>query len=131
MAREYHFLRDLRGFPWPFIRRRIHLISPRSSNRALPIRMFITAFWVAEGFLALAWLLINNTALIKFWGFTTCMIMIPGLFVIISQNDKLSLRVRQQIPSSRLKRILAFLFFNGAAGGLIWAAIILSLTQVG
>jgi hypothetical protein len=40
------------------------------------------------------------------------MIMIPGLFVIISQNDKLSLRVRQQIPSSRLKRILAFLFFQ-------------------
>jgi len=106
------------------------LISPRSSNRALPIRVFITAFWVVEGLLALAWLLIKtNSTLIKFWGFTTCMIMIPGLFVIISQNDKLSLRVRRQIPSSRLKRILAFLFFNGAAGGLIWTAIILSLTS--
>jgi hypothetical protein len=36
----------------------------------------------------------------------------------------LSVRVRRTIPPTRLKRALAFLFFNGAAGGLVWVAFI-------
>jgi hypothetical protein len=36
--------------------------------------------------------------------------------------------VRRTIPRSAIKRPLAFLFFNGAAGGLIWVAAILIAT---
>jgi hypothetical protein len=36
--------------------------------------------------------------------------------------------VRRRIPAGGLKRGLAFLFFNGAAGGLVWAVLLLLIT---
>ena len=42
------------------------------------------------------------------------------LLVTISNADQLSRRVQRTIPKSSWKRPFAFLFFNGAAGGLVW-----------
>jgi hypothetical protein len=46
--------------------------------------------------------------------------MVMALLATISNSDQLSRRVRRTIPKSPWKRFAAFLFFNGAAGGLVW-----------
>jgi hypothetical protein len=43
---------------------------------------------------------------------------------VISGHDELSLRVRRRIPRAAWKRWLAFIFFNGAAGGITWVALL-------
>ncbi|MEJ0091562.1 MAG: hypothetical protein WDM80_17675 [Limisphaerales bacterium] len=62
------------------------------------------------------------------WAFNTLVLMTISLLVTISNQDQLSLRVRSKIPQTGVKRIGAFIFFNGAAGGLVWVAIILLTT---
>jgi len=51
-----------------------------------------------------------------------------SLLVVISNEDHLSRRVRRAIPTGRRKRLLAFLFYNGAAGGLVWLMLLAAAT---
>jgi len=46
----------------------------------------------------------------------------------VSNQDTLSVRVQRTIPERLPLRALAFLFYNGAAGGLLWAGLILGIT---
>lgn len=107
----------------------VALISPPSANRALPVRIYITVIWLLGGALSIAWMLrTSKTETIFVWAYITFALMIFSLLVTISNSDAISLRVRRDIPRSRLKRAVAFVFFNGAAGGLIWVALISILT---
>lgn len=107
------------------------LISPIAANRALPVRAYATGLWLVLGGLSIIWMLReSSSAMLVPWAVGTYLLMIPGLLVIISQRDRLSWRVRMSIPTSEAKRALAFLFYNGAAGGLLWAACILSVTFI-
>lgn len=109
----------------------VALISPPSANRALPIRIYITMIWLLGFGLSLGWVAQSgNGRLMSTWLYSTFALMIFALLVTVSNSDQFSLRVRWRIPQSGFKRILAFVFFNGAAGGLIWVGIILALTGV-
>jgi hypothetical protein len=107
----------------------VALISPPSMNRALPVRLYITLMWVLSGLLCLAWIWQTKEAQeITAWAVFTFIFMVISLLVVISNSDRLSLRVQRDIPASPVKRAFAFVFFNGAAGGLIWATGIIALT---
>jgi hypothetical protein len=107
----------------------VALISPPSMNRARSLRTYLTVMWLIGGLLSLLWVWqTSRPELILSWTTPTFVLMILSLLVIVSNSDQLSLRVRREIPVSRFKRALAFLFFNGAAGGLIWAAVIIVST---
>ena len=107
----------------------VALISPPSANRALPVRIYLTVIWLLGGLLSFGWVAQTGEAGRMFaWTYPTFAVMMFALLVTISNSDELSLRVRRTIPKSGLKRALAFFFFNGAAGGLVWAAIILAAT---
>jgi hypothetical protein len=107
----------------------VALISPLSANRALPVRIYLTGFWLLGGLLSLWWVVqTRNANHILVWTYPTLAVLVLALLVTIGNFDQLSLRVRRRIPSSRLKRLLAFLFFNGAAGGLVWLAGLLAVT---
>jgi len=109
----------------------VALISPPSANRALPLRVYITLVWLLGGLLCLSWVWrMKNAQLMLAWVWPTFQLMMFALLNSISNADQLSRRVRRSIPASRLKRIPAFIFFNGAAGGLLWVALILSLTYL-
>ena len=98
-------------------------------NRARSLRTYLTVMWLIGGLLSLLWVWqTSRPELILAWTTPTFVLMILSLLVIVSNSDQLSLRVRREIPVSRFKRALAFLFFNGAAGGLIWAAVIIVST---
>jgi hypothetical protein len=107
----------------------VALISPPSANRALPIRLFLTAVWVASLLIDYVWIkAAHSPGIATVDAYSTLVIMIFALLVIISNRDDLSLRVQRTIPRSPLKRAGAFLLYNGAAGGLVWAALILGGT---
>jgi hypothetical protein len=110
----------------------VALISPPSANRALPVRLYLTAIWLLGGILSVMWVAQTaNSELILIWVYLTFAMMMFALLVTISNSDQFSLRVRRAIPKSKFKRALAFFFFNGAAGGLLWILGILVATYFG
>ena len=107
----------------------VALITPPSANRALPVRLYMTAIWVIGGILTFSWVAQTGDAeRLYAWTFPTFGMMMFALLASISNTDQLSLRVRRTIPRSALKRFFAFFFFNGAAGGLLWVAGIMVTT---
>jgi len=107
----------------------VALVSPLSANRALPIRIYLTIVWAIGGVLALIWAFHEKEPrLILLWAIPSIVIFGVSLVVIVSNHDTLSIRVRRDIPERLVPRALAFLFFNGAAGGLLWAALLLGTT---
>lgn len=110
----------------------VALISPPSANRALPVRIYIFGLWLLVGALNFFWIeRTRDSARIMASGVSSFLLMVLALVNVISNSDQLSLRVRRQIPAPAIKRWIAFLFFNGAAGGLVWAAVIFSAICVG
>ena len=107
----------------------VALISPPSANRALPVRIYLTLFWGLGGLLALGWSWHMGDAIwMLVWTYWTSGLMVLALVATISNSDQLSLRVRRTIPRPLWKRFAAFLFFNGAAGGLTWVGGIFGAT---
>jgi hypothetical protein len=105
------------------------LISPVSANRALPVRRYVTLLWLFSGVVMFGWAWeAKNFDILLPWASFALILMAYSILVVISNSDDLSLRVRRDIPQSPIKRACAFLFFNGAAGGLVWVAIICLFT---
>jgi hypothetical protein len=107
----------------------VALISPASANRALPLRAYITAVWFLGGAVSFLFLLRHRNVMpVYAWFIPTISIMIASLAFVVSNHDQLSYRVRRAIPINPIKRALAFLFFNGAAGGLAWILLLTAIT---
>jgi len=107
----------------------VALLSPTSANRALPLRLWTTGCWVVLGGLsvACAWTTRDVAQVLK-WAFVSCGLMVPGSLILVAQREPLSRRVRRAIPSRWPARALAFLLYNGRAGGLTWATLLLAVT---
>src|SRR5690606_524968 len=70
----------------------------------------------------------RETRLILPWVIVMLILLAIALIIVISNRDQLSLRVQRSIPRHPLKRAIAFLFYNGAAGGLLWAGLLAATT---
>ncbi len=107
----------------------VALIAPVSANRALPLRGYLTSVWLLGGGLSFYWMQhARDTRVLIPWAIVTGLLLAGALLLVVSSHDELSLRVRCRIPRSRWKRWLAFLFFNGAAGGIVWVALLGAVT---
>ena len=107
----------------------IALISPLSTNRAFPVRIFVSAVWLLTGIGAAIWsIAVDDFDPIWVWGGLHILLHSIGLFVAISEREHLGWRVRQTVPRRWLLRPLAFLFYSGAAGGVAWSTLKIALT---
>ena len=107
----------------------IALLNPSSTNRALPVRIFVTAVWLLTGVGAAIWSIgVDDFDPIWVWGVLHILLHSVGLFVAISEREHLGWRVRRAIPRRWLLRPPAFLFFSGAAGGVAWSTLMIALT---
>jgi hypothetical protein len=107
----------------------VALVSPPSANRALPVRIYLTAVWFLTGLLTVVWVeKTGHSDAITVWFNSVFYVLLASLIVVVSNSDSLSHRVRRAIPRATWKRFFAFLFFNGAAGGLLWVAAITAVT---
>ena len=71
---------------------------------------------------------INNANPVAGWGSLHVHLYSIGLFIAVSERERLGQRVRQSIPRRRWLRLLAFLFYSGAAGGVVWSSLMILLT---
>ena len=108
----------------------VALVSPPSSNRALPVRIYITVIWFLTGLLCLAWAKTTRPEMVYAWFVPIFILLLASLVVVVSNSDVLSHRVRRAIPQSRWKQFLAFFVFNGAAGGLLWVGLMMAATFI-
>lgn len=107
----------------------VALIMPVSSNRALPVRLFITAVWLLTGAAALTNSAIDKDhRLLIAWLVAFEIIFALSIFVAVSERDQPGRRVLRSIPRYTLGRPQAFFFFSGAANGLAWASVMIVLT---
>ena len=107
----------------------IALISPLSTNRALPVRIFVTATWLLTGIGAAIWSIgVNGLTPITVWAILNILLYSIGLFVAVSEREHLGRRVRRTIPRKWLLRPLAFLFYSGDASGVAWSSLMIILT---
>ncbi len=107
------------------------VISPSGVNRMYPVRRFLTLSWIVSFLVCVFY---SNYAhareVVAAWGYLYLMIFSAYYFVAVSEREKLSLRVAKELPEGRIKRIWAFLFFSGSAGGIAWALLMQILTIV-
>ena len=107
----------------------VALIRPLSANRALPVRIFTTVVWVLTGVGAAIWSIgANDFTPIVVWATLHIFLHSIGLFIAVSERERLGSRVRRTIPRRRFLRPLAFLFYSGAAGGVAWSSLMIILT---
>lgn len=101
----------------------VAMIKPVASNRALPVRLFVTFMWFVSGIAAavIAYVERDNTA-ISMWSVLSVVVFAGALFVAVSEREQLGPRVARKIPLSGL-RLPAFFLFSGAASGVAWAAL--------
>lgn len=107
----------------------VALIMPVASNRALPVRLYITAAWLLTGMAALTSSAIDKEYWpVILWLLTFEIIFALAIFAAVSERDQPGRRVLRSIPKSSLGRAHAFFFFSGAANGLAWASVMVVLT---
>ena len=109
----------------------VAIVAPPTSNRALPLRVYLTLVWTGTFGLFL-WLAQWNgdTELLVVWMAFTLGALVLAVIVSAGERDTVGPRLRRSIPRNRLLRVPAFLFYSGITGGLLWCAILIALTFV-
>ncbi len=107
----------------------VALITHAAANRAFPVRLYAMTAWLLSGVVvgylcfehgereaAESWLAL------AFSGFAA------ALLPAVCARDRMSLRVRDQVPRSLAARPAAFLLFSGSANGVAWSVAMIALT---
>lgn len=100
----------------------IALITAPSSNRALPMRVFMLSYAIVSGVLT-AFLVSATRQEEPFWFWSMLMgeFVAFALIIAINERERWTPRVARTIPRNWLLRLPAFLFYSGAAGGVLFA----------
>lgn len=107
----------------------VALVAPPAANRALPVRLFLTAAWLLTLVIAaVAAVGFGENDALESWIFSWMMMAGVALLVAISARDSIGLRVAQELPHGIRRRTLAFLFWSGSANGVAWAALLIVAT---
>jgi hypothetical protein len=106
----------------------VALISPTSANRALPVRIYFACGALTVLLLAGAWALGFGSGVPLLVGATVVIAMsCLQLLIATNERDAWGPRVARTIPRDPLRRAVAFLFYSGAAGGVLFALLCLGL----
>ncbi|MHB1421732.1 MAG: hypothetical protein ACYC3I_00770 [Gemmataceae bacterium] len=105
------------------------LISPPSFNRALPVRLWLLGFWLVTGTAAA---LLTNRFRTPFpmyiWEMLLVVLLCAQIVVSINEREQWGLRIARRIPRRWWLRGPAFLLYSGAAGGVLFAVLLIALT---
>jgi len=109
----------------------VAMIKPVSSNRALPVRIYMTvmALILAMVFISWAWFE-QEEDIVGVWMAVTIHMFILYFAVAICERETWGPRVRRTIPRNPLARLFALVFYSGAAGGMAWSVLMMGLTLI-
>jgi len=110
----------------------VAMISPPSSNRALPVRVYVLGYWLVAAAGCVIWARqIGHEGPVMVWGIFGAILFGLQFLTAVSERDEWGPRVARRIPRRALLRVAAFPFYTGAAGGLLFAAVGGALTVAG
>jgi len=107
----------------------VAVISPESSNRILPIRIYLLSAWLLSLFIS--WLSFNAMGQIEImqaWIMVMMLVFAFSMVGAVSERDKWGPRISRKIPKNRFLRLLSFPFFTGAPCGIIFNTVLIALT---
>ena len=109
----------------------VALISSPSANRARPLRIYATIMWIISGcWVFVAAREIGESEIMLAWMIPSIILFGVALLIGLSEETKLSARVRHTIPRNPVLRRLAFFIYNGPAGAVAWSVSICITTLV-
>jgi hypothetical protein len=107
----------------------VAIVSPPSSNRALPVRLYLLSFWLVTGGLAgLLAYYFRVPIPLYFWEWANLTLLCAQLLVVINEREQWGLRMRRTIPRRGWLRGPLFLLYSGSAGGVLFTVLLLVLT---
>lgn len=100
----------------------VALLSPASTNRTLPVRVYVAASWLLGG-AGLGWLGVARGFhwAVLVWCFMATWVFAVHLALAVNEREAVGPRVARQIPRHPVARGVAFLFYTGSAGGVCFA----------
>ena len=102
----------------------IAMITPPTANRAFPIRLYVFISWLlSSGVVGTIYWRTGDNDVVVGWLYVFILAAVAGFMISVSESDKPSIRIRRTIPRGKLKRWLAFFFYSGSAGGMMWTLI--------
>jgi hypothetical protein len=110
----------------------VALLSPPSANRALPVRLFMLGYWVITGMICanLAVLFDDLQFFYPALIFNSALFCL-GIVIAVNERESWTPRLARLIPRREQWRLLAFLFYSGAAGGVVFSVVMIGLTFLG
>ena len=99
----------------------VALVSPKSANRMFAPRVCVMAAWAISGAVSAAWggYESSEAPIVGWFVVATC--LFTGLLIpVLGERDAWGLRVRREIPRDWIGRPVAFVFYTGSAGGVVW-----------
>jgi hypothetical protein len=107
----------------------VAVVSPTSANRALLVRLYLLGAWLVTAGVAafLAWRFQSSIPL-QIWMLPTALLLCVQILTSINEREQCGPRLARTIPRPWWLRGPAFLVYSGAAGGLIFSAVLLAVT---
>jgi hypothetical protein len=109
----------------------VALVSPPSANRAWGVRLCLVAVWLGTGvFFGIAHQTDpqERNGAIAVWAVLMAGLFGLGMVIAVNEREHWGPRVARTIPRRRWLRGPAFLFYSGAAGGVVFSALMIGLT---
>jgi hypothetical protein len=102
------------------------LLSPPSSNRALPMRLVALFTVIVSGVVSVSIAEGKDTYTpLIVWLAMAVHICCTQMVISVNERERLGVRVTRKIPRSRLLRLAAFLLYSGSAGGVLFSTLLL------
>jgi hypothetical protein len=113
----------------------VALVSPPSSNRMLPVRVFLAVCWALLGAGAYLTGFYADTVVhldpVSYWVLGSCLLLSVQLCVSICERERWGPRVARSVPRRPELRLPAWLFYTGAAGGVTFTTLLAAATLGG
>jgi hypothetical protein len=111
----------------------VAIVSPATANRALPVRLFLLAAWLVTGAIVGLWIYkMPSFGFAPVFAWMICFVALFNLHLLISvcEREAWTPRVRRTIPRQWWLRLPAWLLYSGAAGGVVYAVVLIVLTML-
>ena len=110
----------------------VGLICAPSANRMLPMRAYMLGYTLVS-FGLNTWLsrIANHEGPMVTWVLSTSILIFLCLIISVNERERWSPRVSRTIPRNVLLRLPAFLLYSGAAGGLLFAGLLMGIMAIG
>ncbi len=109
----------------------VAVITHAAANRARPVRLYGLGAWLVSG-AAVGYLCFVHDArgMVEVWLHLTLPLLAGSLLIAICARDRMSVRVRGEVPAAPVRRVASFFLFSGSANGLAFSGLLIALTVV-